>query len=129
MNAYAQTLAPVAASTSTFDPWVFGAILLAVVVVVCFVYLKHKAPATAATLTTTAGAELKTVGGDILTELGKMRAALEAHLAATAPPAGATGATGPAAPAAAPTPTPEQLAAVASAQAALDAAKKAAGVA
>ncbi len=126
---HGQTLAPVAAPTASagVDWWVVVPIL-AVVAVLGGWFLWHKKNATAANAAAaTAGTDLKALGASILAELSKARAALEAHLAATAPPATAPPAA--VAPPAAPTPTPEQLAAVASAQAALDAAKKAAGVA
>jgi len=84
MNAYAQTLAPVAAASSTFDPWMFGAILVVVLAVVAFVWYHKKNPTGAAALTATAGADLKAVGSDIATELSKLRGAVEAHMAVTA---------------------------------------------
>ncbi len=89
MNAIAQTLAPVTAPASGFDIWMFVAIAVVVLAVVGFVYLKRKSPATAASLTATAGADLHAVGSGILIELGKLRQAVEDHLAKT--PAAAPG--------------------------------------
>jgi hypothetical protein len=118
MNAYAQTLAPVAATTASgFDPWMIGAIVVVIIAVAGFIYLKKKSPATATAITTSASTDLHAVGADILAEIRKLTA-----------PGTTTTIVNPPAPAATAVPTPEQLAAVTSAQATLDAAKKAAGI-
>lgn len=118
MDAYAQTLAPVAAVGSTFNPWLFGGILLVVALVGGWLYWRKRNPVAATAAASTAGADIK-AGFD------RIVAAIEKHTAAVAPAAPTAAAAAPEATG----PTPDQLAAVQSAQAALDAAKKAAGVA